>query len=112
MGGNRGGCGGAAGGFAAGGGVVVGAGEVLVPVALAPLQELEVVLHFALDEGFDGDCAVDAVAGECACVCVFVLVLTMMCCVLSCRTLEYLEIRQIGVLAAQVELDLGHGDIN
>jgi len=50
--------------FAPGNGVVVVAGEVLVPVFFGPLQELEVVLHFAFYEGFDGDGAVDVVAGE------------------------------------------------
>lgn len=33
-------------------------------MALGPLEELEVVLHFAFDEGFDWDVAVDLVVLE------------------------------------------------
>lgn len=47
--------------------VVVVAREIGVPVAFCPLEEFEVVLHFAFYEGFDGDGAVDAVACEDAC---------------------------------------------
>lgn len=36
-------------------GVIFAAGEVEVPVLFEPLEELEVVLHFALDEAVDGD---------------------------------------------------------
>ncbi len=62
------GCGGrAAGGFAAGDGVVVDAGEELVPVSFCPLEKFEVVLHFAFDESFDGDDAVNRVFGETVC---------------------------------------------
>jgi hypothetical protein len=44
--------------------VVVMAREVLVPVSLGPLQKFKVVLHAALDEGFDGDGALDTMSGE------------------------------------------------
>jgi hypothetical protein len=37
---------------------------VLVPEALCPLQELEIVLHLALDELFDRDGAVNVVLAE------------------------------------------------
>ena len=39
-------------------------GEVLVPVALRPLEKFEVVLKLALDELFNWDRAVDSMACE------------------------------------------------
>lgn len=38
---------------------------VLVPVLLRPLQELQVVLHLALDEHFHRNGAVDVMSTEC-----------------------------------------------
>lgn len=46
-------------------GVVLAARVVLVPETLYPLQELEVVLHLALDETCNGDGFVDLVLGKC-----------------------------------------------
>lgn len=66
--------------------------EVLVPEALCPLQELEVVLHLALDEHLDGDGAVDLVLAE--------------------YIAEDLEIIQVGVIGSCVELDAGHWHID
>ena len=43
--------------------------EVLVPVLLDELEELEVILHLALDEGFDADWLVNMMFGECVCSC-------------------------------------------
>lgn len=40
------------------------AGKVLVPVLLDKLEELEVVLHLALDERLDPNRLVDLVFGE------------------------------------------------
>jgi hypothetical protein len=48
-------------------GVVVVAGEVLVPVLLDELEKLEVVLHLALYQRLDPDGLVDLVLGECVC---------------------------------------------
>ena len=56
-----------AGSFATSESVVVTTREVLVPVPLRPLEELQVVLHFAFDEGFDGYGAFDAVFREGIC---------------------------------------------
>ncbi|KAH8621872.1 hypothetical protein IG631_23494 [Alternaria alternata] len=50
--------------LAAGNGVVIVAWEVLVPVLLDELEELEVVLHLALYERLDADGLVDLVLGE------------------------------------------------
>jgi hypothetical protein len=50
--------------LAAGNGVVFVAWEVLVPVLLDELEELEVVLHLALYERLDADGLVDLVLGE------------------------------------------------
>ena len=43
--------------------------EVLVPVLLDKLEELEVVLHLAFHEGFDGDRLVNLVLGKGICKC-------------------------------------------
>ena len=66
--------------------------EVLVPEALCPLQELEIVLHLALDEHLDGDGAVDRVLAE--------------------YIAEDLKIVQVGVVGGCVELDAGHWHID
>ena len=47
-----------------GDGVVVTAGVVLVPKLLCPLQEIEVVLHLALHQGFDRDGLLDLMLCE------------------------------------------------
>lgn len=53
--------------FSSGNGVVLVIREVEVPEALCPLQELEVVLHLALDEGRYGNRLVDLVLQKAVC---------------------------------------------
>lgn len=50
---------------AAGECVVFMAREVLVPVLLGELEELEIILHFALDQLLHGDGLVDMMFGKC-----------------------------------------------
>ena len=75
-------CGGS---FPTGERVVVASGVVLVPVLLAPLQELEVILHLALDEVGDGKGPVDVVFAE--------------------GVGEDLEVLEVGVFGIGVEFD-------
>ena len=63
----------------------------MVPVFLRPLKELEVILHFALDQVLDGDGPVDVVFAE----------------VVG----EDLEVLEVGVFGVGVELDARHGDV-
>ena len=81
--------------------------EVLVPVLLDELQEFEVVLHLAFDEGLDADGFIDLVLGECVCSGQYGET------VLGSRgrTLQYLEILQIGIFCVGVEFDSRHGHI-
>ena len=64
---------------------------VLVPEALCPLQELQVVLHLALDQLLDRDRPVDMVFAE--------------------SVGEDLEVLEVGVLGVDVKLDARHGDV-
>lgn len=50
--------------LSAGKSIVVATGIVLIPESLRPLQELQVVLHLALDESLDVDGPVDVLLGE------------------------------------------------
>lgn len=104
--------------------VVLDAREVLVPVAFRPLEELEVVLHFAFYEGFDGDGAFDCVAGETVC---WVVKISFWGCwgekhgavgrkigwdVGGRRTLEDFEVLDVGVFGVDVELYSRHGHVH
>ena len=81
--------------------------EVLVPVLLDELQEFEVVLHLAFDEGLDADGFIDLVLGECVCSGQYGAT------VLGSRgrTLQYLEILQVCIFCVRIELDARHGYI-
>ena len=87
--------------------VVVVAGEVLVPVLLDELEELEVVLHLALDKGLDADGLVDLVLGECVCRGQYRVLVSSM----GRRTLQYLKVLQVCIFCVGVELDARHGHI-
>lgn len=65
---------------------------VLVPEALCPLQELQVVLHLAFDQHLDRDGTVDVVLAE--------------------SIAENLEVVQIGIVGGCVKLDTRHRQVN
>jgi hypothetical protein len=79
--------------------------EVLVPVLLDELEELEVVLHLALDEGFDADGLIDMVLGECVCACQYCFWHRAMGDAL-CNTLKFCRYAY-SVLALNLTLDMG-----
>ena len=83
------------------------AGEVLVPVLLHELQELEVVLHLALDKGLDADGLINLVFGEGVYSGQYNVVVPSN----ERRTLQYLEILQVCIFCVGVELDSRHGHI-
>lgn len=65
---------------------------MLVPEALCPLQELEIVLHLALDELLDRDGAINVVLAE--------------------SVAQNLEIVQVGVVGGSAKFDTVHGHID
>lgn len=71
--------------------IVVPTREILVPVPLAPLQELEVILHLALDQLLGVERAIDMVFAE--------------------GVLQDLEVLEVLVFAVGVELDARHGQV-
>lgn len=63
----------------------------MIPIPLGPLQELEVVLHLALDELLNVDGSVNSMSCE--------------------AVLEDLEVLQVCVFGIDIEFDSSHGDI-
>jgi hypothetical protein len=80
----------------------------LVPESLGPLQKLEVILHLAFNERFDGNEAVDVVFGKTACEEKRLVGSRYKAAAL---TLEYLEVLEVCIFRVDIELDPRHRDI-
>lgn len=95
--------------------IIIAAGVVLIPKLLCPLEEVEVVLHSALNELLDGDRLVDLMLCEGVWTKTGWLVKIKACGQRNVLgrglTLEDLEVLDVGIFAVDVELYAGHGNV-